>query len=179
MKIPIIISGKKYKIKAINDLTTKEFIEMSKIDNLDYVKYIAWQTKREFNDAFFAVTSKTVEKAIGNVPDITKIKRPKGFDYKNTIQTVGQRHQVESSNLTGYELLVFTLAVSQAKSNNIDDVNKLRDEYLKQSFSLILPAGFFFFRTLQTGKNYVGKSLERLAELIKMLFLRNKLVEKD
>src|SRR3972149_5816605 len=109
--IPITISGKKYKIKPISALTTKEFIEMSTIKDMDYIKYIAWQTGEPFDKAFFAVTSITVEQAIGTAPDITKLPIPKWVDKNKIIDTVGQRHQVENSLLSGFELLVFCLAV--------------------------------------------------------------------
>ena len=154
MNIPIKINDKKYNIKPIAELSTKEFIELSKIENCDLVKYIAWQTKVKLDEAFFAVTSKTVELAVGKTPDITKMKcmQVDYIDYKKTIETVGQRHQVENSNLQGFDLIVFTLAVSQAQSNNIDDVNKLRDEYFKKPFLEILPAGFFFFKNYKSGR---------------------------
>jgi hypothetical protein len=174
MTIPIVINKKKFKIKPIAELSTTQFIEMSKIENLDAVKYIAWQTEQKFDDAFFAVTSRTVELAIGNAPDITKLKLPKWPDYSKTIQTVGQRHQIESSGLAGFDLLVFILAVSQARSNNIDDVNKLRDEYLQMPFVQVLPAGFFFFQNLQPGKNFAGRSLEILRRLMRIVMSRKK-----
>lgn len=168
--IPIKIRNKKYKIKAISDLNTSEFLELVKIEDIDMVKYISWQTGFKMEDVFFAVTSKTVELAIGKVPDITKIPKPNlnYVDYTKTIETVGQRHQVESSGLDGYELLIFTLAVSQARSNNIDDVNKLRDLYLTKPFIEILPAGFFFFKKLQPGKTFARKSLEIFLQVIRI-----------
>ena len=97
-----------------------------KIEELDLVKYISWQTGFKMKDAFFAVLSPAVEKAIGKVPDISQLKKPDidYVDYDKKIETVGQRHQVEQSGKEGFELLAFTLAVSQARSNNIDDVNK-------------------------------------------------------
>jgi len=150
--IPILISGKKYKIKAINELTTAEFIKLSKIENCDTVKYIAWQTKLSIQDSFFAVTSSTVVKAIGAVPKIEKIPRPKCFDYSKIIETIGQRHQIENSGKTGFELLVYCLAVSQARSNNSDKVNELEADYLTRPFTEILPAGFFFFQNYRDGK---------------------------
>lgn len=166
--IPITISDKKYKIKTILELTTREFIELTKIEDLSFIKYIAWQTSSDLEKAFFVKMSKSVELAIGVVPDVTKMKRPKRFDYSKTIQTVGQRHQVEASNLTGYELLVFCLAVSQAQSNNIDKVHELRDAYLDQPFAEILPAGFFFFKSLEPGKNFGQKILMKFSSLIKI-----------
>jgi hypothetical protein len=172
MKIPILIQGKKYSIKPIRELNTAEFLELSKIKDLDIVKYIAWQTKVKFKDAFFAVTSKTIETAVGQIPDVTKLPRPKGFDYTKLIETVGQRHQVEACNLTGYELLVFVLAVAQARSTNIDDVNKLRDAYLTRPFTDILPAGFFFFKTLQPGKKSGVKSFAKQVGLISTRILK-------
>ena len=158
MKHPIIIDGKKYKIKAIKDLTTAEFIELSKIENPDVLKYIAFQTGVTIDKAFFAIISPQVEKAIGKIPDITKMPVPKWVDKSKIIETVGQRHQIESSNVTGLELLVLCLAVSQARSNNFDEVQKLQDEYMKQPFAQVLPAGFFFFKTFRNGKKRGLKS---------------------
>ena len=168
--IPIKIRNKKYKIKSIDELTTSEFLELVKIEELDLVKYISWQTGFKMKDAFFAVLSPAVEKAIGKVPDISQLKKPDidYVDYDKKIETVGQRHQVEQSGKEGFELLAFTLAVSQARSNNIDDVNKLLDLYLTKPFTEILPAGFFFFRKLQPGKNFVQRNSARLLQLIRM-----------
>lgn len=176
--IPIKIADKKYKIKTILELTTREFIELTKIEDLSFIKYIAWQTSSDLEKAFFVKMSKSVELAIGVVPDVTKMKRSKRFDYSKTIQTVGQRHQVEGSNLTGYELLVFCLAVSQAQSNNIDKVHELRDTYLNEPFAEILPAGFFFFKNLEPGKNFVQRILMMFSILIKMLNSRKLLESK-
>lgn len=151
--IPIIIEGTKYKIKSIAELNTSELIELSKLEAVDTIKYIAWQTGCSFENSFFAVTDNAIEKSIGKAPDITKMKLPKVkyVDFSKTLTTVGQRHQVEGSGLSGYELLVFVLAVSQARSLNIDDVYKLRDIYLKKSWQEILPAGFFFYKIYKAG----------------------------
>ena len=157
MKIPITINGKKYSVRPIADLSTGEFLEFAKVKNPDIMKYIAFETKTKHKDAFFAVISPTVEKSLGKIPDVSKLKRPalSYIDYSKSIETVGQRHQIEDSNLKGYDLLVFTLAVSQAQSMNIDDVNKLKDEYLKKPFLEILPAGFFFLKKSAHGRNNV------------------------
>lgn len=169
MLIPIKIKGKPYRIKPITELTTKEFIALCKIENLDIVKYIAWQTGVKMDTAFFAITSPAVNKAIGQIPDITKLPFPKTFNKSNVIETVGQRHQIEGCGLDGFELLVFVLAVAQAKSNNIDDVNKLRADYLDRPFTEILPAGFFFYKNLNSGRRGAVSYLKRLPVLIKML----------
>lgn len=173
--IPILISGKKYKIKSIAELSTAEFIELSKIENCDTVKYISWQTKLSMQDSFFAVTSKSVEQAIGKVPDITKLKRPKGFDYSKIIETVGQRHQVENSGKDGFELLVYCLAVAQARSNNIEKVQELEADYLTRNPRLIMPAGFFFFKSYRGGKKRGDKILNWLLGLINTLKKRKPL----
>lgn len=174
--IPILIQNKKYKIKTIAELNTSEFIELCKIENLDTIKYIAWQTQLNTDKAFFSVIDPVVEKQIGSIPDVTKLRRPTlpYVDYKKTIQTVGQRHQIEGANITGYALLVFCLAVSQAQSNNIDDVNQLQAWYLKQKWTDILPAGFFFYQNLQTGKRKEMRLLSWLRELISTKFKKNR-----
>jgi hypothetical protein len=160
--IPIRISNKSYKIKSIPELTTAEFIELSKIEACDLVKYISWQTGLSLDTCFFAVTDKRIERALGVAPDITKLPKPKWPDYKALIETVGQRHQIETSNLTGMELLIYCLAVSQAHSNNSDEVQALYDDYLTRPFALILPAGFFFFRNYSNGNRFAGQSLKKL-----------------
>ena len=173
--IPILISGRKYKIKSIPELTTAEFIELSKIQEPDFVKYISWQTKLSMEDCFFTITSKAVEEAIGKMPDITKLPYPKhrkDLPQSKTIETVGQRYQVEGCGLHAFELLVFVLAVAQARSNNIDDVHRLRDQYLQQPFTEILPAGFFFIQMLRSGKRSGVSYLWRLAVLIGTRSLR-------
>jgi len=170
--IPIKIGNQKYKIKAIHELTTAEFIELSKIDNIDMLKYISWQTGLSEEKTFFAVVSNTVEKAIGVIPDIKEMPKSKKFDYKKIIETVGQRHQIEKCKFEGYELLVFVLAVSQAASNNIDKVEELRAQYLDMPFTEILPSAFFFFKILQGGKRKEMKLLNWLRCSIKILNLR-------
>lgn len=177
--IPIKINKKKYKVKAISELTTREFIELSKIEDLNIIKYIAWQTGSDLEKAFLATTSPTVQKAIGAIPDITKLKKPNCFDYKMLIDTVGQRHQVESCEYEGYELLVFCLAVSQARSNNIDDVEKLYYSYLDLNFTQILPAGFFFFKSYKHGKRNVINGLKMLLSSSKIKKLKNKRVHRS
>lgn len=173
--IPITINKKKYQVKPIAELTTAEFMEVVKIEGLTMVKYIAWSTGLKMEEAFFAITSNAVNSAIGIIPDISKLPRPDCFDYSNIIETVGQRHQIEASKLKDYELLVFVLAVSQAKSNNIDDVYKLRDEYMNRPFMEILPAALFFFRILAHGKSSVLNILKTLFSLISIRKSKNKL----
>lgn len=173
--IPIRVSNKKYKIKSIDELTTREFIEVSKIESLDMVKYIAYQLAIPKDKAFFAQLDPKLIAAIGKIEDVRKLPKPKGlFDYTKTIQTVGQRHQIEESNLTDYELLVYVLAVSQALSSNIDEVYKLRDKYMYMSFKDVLPAGFFFFKNLQSGSSYGVNFLKKLAGLINTVLKRNR-----
>lgn len=174
--IPLTINKKKVKIKSIDELTTKEFIELSHIENCDTVKYIAWQTGLTFNDAFFVKSPKSLEKQIGIAPDITKLPTLilDYVDYSKMIETVGQRHQVEESKLQGYELLVHCLAVSQAQSMNIDDVNRIKDIYLEKPFKEILPAGFFFFKIYRDGRGKGLIFLTWLMELIRTWRLRSK-----
>ncbi|MFA5194853.1 MAG: hypothetical protein WC401_03540 [Bacteroidales bacterium] len=160
--IPIKINNKKYRIKPIDHLTTKEFIEFAAVENPDLVKYIAWQAGVKMDDAFFATTSAQLEKAVGKMQDVTTYPRPHWPDYRKGIDTVGQRHQVESCSYTGFELLVFCLAVAQARSNNIDDVEKLRASYLDRQYLEILPAGFFFFNSYRTGRKPGLKFLRKL-----------------
>jgi hypothetical protein len=167
--IPIIVDKKKYKIKAIHELSTREFIELSKIELLNVQRYIAWQCSLDEAVVFFIKVSPAIEASIGTVPDITRINPPKRFNYKRQIETIGQRHQVEQCGKTGFELLVFTLAVAQARSNNIDDVNKLYNEYMQQPFYEILPAGFFFFKRYSRGRRSVQGILKKLPGLKKIL----------
>lgn len=179
--IPITIEGTKYKIKSIAELNTKEFIELSKIENCDSIRYIAWQTGQTFENSFFAVTDKAVEASIGKAQDITKMKLPKVkyVDYSKTLITVGQRHQVEGSGLSGYELLVFVLAVSQARSLNIDDVYKLRDDYMLKPWQEILPSGFFFYKIYRAGNAPGLNGLLSRLELTLRLILNKGLVLKN
>lgn len=172
--IPLKIRNLKYKIKAIDELTTAEFISLSKIENPDLIKYISWQLNIPLDKAFQAVIDPLLITAIGTMPDITKMPKPKGFDYSKIIQTVGQRFQVEESGLSGFDLLVFVLAVSQAQSMNIDEVYKLRDSYLVKPFKETLPAGFFFFKTLQNGKPSARNFLRKLQALINTALKRNR-----
>lgn len=179
--IPIKINSKKYKIKSVDELTTGELIELSKIPELTTVKYISWQTEQSLKDSFFAVVDAATEQAIGKIPDITKMQRPRlsYVDYSKTIQTVGQRHQIEESNLKELELLVFILAVSQARSNNIDDVLKLQSDYMAKPWSEILPAGFFFFRNLRPGSNFATRNFRKVLALISMLRKKSKQAAKN
>ena len=134
MKIPIKINNKSYKVPQLCDLNTKDFIEVSKIEGIatekeqfDSVKYIAWYLKLDTKEAFFATMPDKLHRELSYFPDVRKTSlMPLDYiDPKKTIETVGQRFQVEESGLKGYELAVFVLAVAQAQSNNIDEVNKL------------------------------------------------------
>jgi len=179
--IPLQINKKKVKIKSIDELTTKEFIELSHIENCDIIKYIAWQTGVTLNDAFFVKSPKSLENQIGIAPDITKLPTliVDYIDYSKQIETVGQRHQVEEIKLQGYELLVHCLAVSQAQSNNIDDINHLKDIYLEKPFKEILPAGFFFFGIYKNGRSKGLIFLTWLMGLIRTWQLKSKLALSD
>jgi len=163
--IPITIQSKKYSIKSIDEINAKEFIELMALTPIDSVKYIAWQTGLKLEEAFFCTISKAVEKGIGQIPDISKLPKSKLFDYSKLIDTIGQRHQIEQSKLSEYELIVFCLAVSQAQSFNIDEVQQRYDEYLELPFKDVFAAGFFFCKNLEHGRS---KGLRRL---MKQLFL--------
>lgn len=173
--IPITIGKKKYDLKAIWELTTREFIELSKIKDIDIQKYIAWQLSLDADMVFFAKISPAIEAAIGVAPDITKLIPCAEFDLKKGIDTLGQRHQIEQCNKKDFELLVFTLAVSQAQSMNIDDVMKLYDEYMKKEFYKVLPTGFFFFNRSKRGSSSVLENFRRLQESIKIKRSRKRL----
>lgn len=175
--IPIKINNKKYSIKSIDELTTKEYIELSKIEGIEIVRYVAWQTNLTFEKAFFATTDKELEIAIGKTKDISKLPiLPVHYlNFKKSIETVGQRYQIETSKLEGYELLVFCLAVAQAQSNNIDDVHKLINYYNTKPWRETLPAGFFFYRLYRNGKRFVDGFLMNLLDLIKTRLSKNRL----
>lgn len=178
--IPITINKVKHSIKRIDELSTGEFIEMSKIDGLDVVKYISWQTGLTIDEAFFAVTDDVLELAIGKAPDITKLPLATVdyIDYKKGVDTVGQRHQVEDSKKKDFELVLFTLAVAQAASTDIDKANELYREYLDKPFYETLPAGFFFYKRFKNGKKIGENICVWLLELIKIRLLKNKLALK-
>ena len=184
--IPIKIGTKKYKIKAIHELTTSEFIEMDKIKDLMYdeetkllsydaiAKYISWQLGISFDEAFFIVADEKIKIAIGSYCEIQTMSRSKKFDYTKIIETVGQRHQIEKCKYEGYELLVFVLAVSQAASNNIDKVEELRLKYLDMPFAEVLPSAFFFFKILRGGRRKGMNLLNWLRCSIKIPNLRKR-----
>lgn len=178
--IPIKINNKKYKIKSIDELTTSEYIELDGNKDFDIVKYIQWQTKCDFNDAFFATTSKGLEIAIGQKRDITKMPMlvVPYFDYKKTLETVGHRYQIEQSGLDGLKLLVFCLAVAQANDTNIDRVNQLVKYYNRKPWQEILPAGFFFFKNYRNGRSFAQGCLMRLMDRIRILVSKSKQVLK-
>ena len=175
--IPIKIGTKKHKIKTIDELNTAEFIELGKIEKPDILKYVSWQTGVTNDKAFFAVISPVVEKAIGQIPDITKLPFSKKFDKKKIIDTVGQRHQIESSKITGYELLVLCLAVAQGRTNNATEINELVQKYMKMSFIDVLPSGFFFFKNFSSGKKKGIRLLLWQAVLTKIRSLKDRLVQ--
>lgn len=164
MNIPIKINDKKYTVKPALEMTVVEYVKFEALKVKDVPSYISMMTGIKMKDAFFAVMSPAIENAIGTVPDIRKVKKPKrsDIDYTKSIDTVGQRHQIEDANLSGARLLVLTLAVSQARSMNIDDVYKLRDKYMSEPFIEILPAAFFFFNRLRRGRNKGVSYLKKL-----------------
>jgi len=183
MNIPIKINGKKYVVPQLCDLSTKDFIEVAKIEGIvkdggsfDTVKYIAWYLKLNIKKAFFATLPDKLHRELSYFPDIEKTKPP-ALDYidtKKAIYTVGQRFQVEESSLKGYELTVFVLAVAQAESNNIDGVNELYHFYMSKPAVYILPHAFFFSKIYANGKNTGVSFLRWPRALIKILGLRNK-----
>lgn len=151
--IPIIIKNRKYKVKPIASLTTAEFIELSKVEDLDIMKYIAWSTSSTMDDVYFVKISPVVEQLIGTIPDVTKLPPPAWAKKQSPIDMIGQRHQVERSGKEGLDLLVFVLAVAMARSNDEEKVNILYNCYMTLPFVEVLPAGFFFSTNLANGKN--------------------------
>lgn len=183
MKIPIKINGKSYKVAQVCDLNTREFITVSKIKGIsakdgqfDTVKYIAWYLKLDTKEAFFATMPGKLHRELSYFPDVEKGALPilSYIDPKKTIQTVGQRFQVEESSLKGYELAVFILAVTQAESNNIDDVNKLFELYMDKPAVYILSYAFFFSKIYKDGKSIAVSFSLWLLGLIRILKLRSR-----
>lgn len=172
--IPIKIGGKPFKIKPINSLITREFVEVSKIKNLDLMKYIAWFTGVKNEDAFFAKISNTVVEAIGQFKPIEKMPFPNTFDKRKLIETIGQRHQIERCKKKDYELLIYILAVSQAQTNDTSKVNEMYESYLEMPYVEVLPAGFFFYKNLKTGSNLEMKSFVWRRWLKKIKSLRSR-----
>ena len=183
MKIPIKINGKSYKVPMLCDLSTREFIEVSKIEGIatesgqfDSVKYIAWYLNLDTKDTFFATMPDKLHRELSYFPDVRNMALPilDYIDPKKTIETVGQRFQVEESSLKGYELTIFILAVAQAGSNNIDEINNLFDFYMTRPAVHILPYAFFFSKISKSGKSKGVNFSLWLLGLIRTLSLKNK-----
>lgn len=168
--IPIIVEGKKVQIKKIKELNVSDLIELEKIEGLNIVKYIAWATGISNEDAFFTKIDRHVIKAVGTFPPIDSLPvLPKYLDY--SVDTLGQRYQIESSNLQGYELVIFTLAVAMARSNNIDDVDRIVKELRERPYMEVLPAGVFFLKTLGVGKVTVRSIFRQTLMCLKIKIL--------
>lgn len=165
--IAIKINGKSYKIKEISELTTKEFIEVNRIEELDQLKYIAWTTKQEFQLIWKSKISESVIKMIGTMPDVTALPIPREVLGKNIksyeISTIGQRFMIEThTKYKGFDLLVFICAVALTVSPNINEIESCMERLYKLPFSVTLPAGHFFFHHLTSGRNFVTRFLRNI-----------------
>lgn len=169
--IPITIGDKKYRIKAIKDLSTKEFIEVSGMDSIDLLKYIKWASGAKLEDVFFASISEQLRSAIGSFKAIADLPIPYKYS-KCSIDTVGQRNQIEACHKTGYDLVVFTLAVAICRDNNIDVVNKKVEQLMGEPYVEVIPAGVFFLNLLRNGKSSERNFLKR-----SLLYLKTKATE--
>lgn len=177
--IPLKINGQKLKIKAIHEMTAKEFIEFSKIENPDKIKYISFITGVEYLAIFNSKIPNNILAMIGELEDITKIKPPKsilGYPLNRyDIDTVGQRFQLDNCNLKGYELLVFIVAVALANDPDLNKVNDFVKRLYDYPYREVMAAGNFFFQRSSFGKRKGLLSFTNIRALISTGLRRNRL----
>lgn len=168
--IPITINGKKYQVKSIDELTAKEFIEVSRIEQLDKMKYLEWATGLKFEIIYTTKISQQVLDLIGDIQDIETIPVPKYLMNKHVksyeISTIGQRFQIETCKHKGFDLLVFIVAVAFVNNPDITKVTDYMKVLYKQNYKDVMAVGNFFFQNLQngrnTGMNYLSKIMYRI-----------------
>ena len=168
--IPITINEKKYMIKSCDELTTKEFFEINKIENLDLLKYISWATKEDYSKVFHARISESVIKQIGSLKDDLPLpKKVIGIPVEiNIIDTIGQRFMIETSNKKESDLLIFVCAVALSKSEDYTVIEQYENRLLNALYTEVIPAAQFFFIHLQNGRNLGISSFRKTLLLIKI-----------
>lgn len=177
--IPITINNKKHKIKSIDELTTGEFIEVTRIENIDTLKYLAWATKVEYLTVFKSRIPDVVINEIGTIPDITKLKVTKQLlgKYVNRydVSMIGQRFIIETTKkYKGYDLLVFITAVAFTQSADLGEIEEYMERLYNEYFYLVLPVGNFFFQNLQNGRNTGVSFSVKIKRLTRILLLKNR-----
>lgn len=168
----------KYMIKSINELTTREFIKLSKIENPSIIDYLAISTGITYDKACEFKIEKPwlIQKAIGEIPDIEKLPVPE-WTNKNVIETIGQRYLIEtnSEKFKNYDLIVFVMAVAMKRTMNIDEIYKYMEYLYNRSFIEVIPAARFFFLNFKYGKSKGNIILNLIRKLIKILYLKREL----
>lgn len=176
--IPITINGKKYQIKSIDELTAREFIEVTRIENMDKIKYLEWSTKCKYEIIYTTKISPQVLELIGDIENIGDIPVPKFLLNKHVnsykIETIGQRFQIETSKYEGYDMLVFIVAVAFVNNPDISKVTYFMNILYDQNYKDVMAVGNFFFQNFMNGNNTGTSFFSKIIYRMKMLLLKSK-----
>ncbi len=172
--ITLKINGKKVKIPVVNELTVKQYSELVRKE-LNIINYLSVVLGKTYKEAFNSKVKgiEKLQKRIGTIQDYTKMPFAKHFIFddelyetkKIEVSTVGQRFMIEehASKLENEELLCYILAVGIAENPmDYEEINKLKDKLLQESYIKVLPVAFFlanrFLIGRKSGMNFLRMS---------------------
>lgn len=178
--ISVIINGKNKKIPSMDELTVKQYAKYIRTD-MSLINYLSVCLNINYKKAS-NIKIKNLDLLglrLGEIKDYTKVSTPKKliindelFFIKNIeISTVGQRFMIEENakKLKDEELFCFILAIGIVKDPmNIDEVNKMKNKLMKQSYINVLPLGFFLASRFLNGKKSVMSFFNPLKRSIRM-----------
>lgn len=185
--IHLTINKEKVSIPTMNELTVKQYIELSKKD-INIVSYLSVVLGMTYRESFNCKTKgiDKLLKRLGKLEDYTKITPEKKVIVNDElidileieVSTVGQRFMIEESsrNMGNEELLCFILAIGmindpEADDNpamNFDKITELKDKLMDGPYKKILPNAFFLANRFLIGRNNAMNYLKMSKQLISM-----------
>jgi len=193
----VILNNKKYKIKTSSNLTVKEYIEMSKFEQINIANYISVVTGLRVLDIAMSSLplrkTRRLVKYIGKLQTFRQLEKESKkvtmiyFDNETikkeyiSYDTLGTRILYEqkakelyssesSENEKMLQLIIYSLAVVLSKNYDASKTNEVYSKLLKCSYLDIFPFAIFFFRKLTNGQNKGRKLLKTLRKAISLIF---------
>lgn len=179
--IKLIINGKKQEIPTCDELTVRQYTDLMKKENYNFINYLSVVTGMNYKESFNAKikNAEGILKVIGSVKDITKVKAKSKFVIENEIyhrdkcliETVGQRIMIEEAipNFKNViDQMLFIMATGILKEPDYEKVIELRNKLFQYNYIKILPIAFFLNKSLRNGGRNVMNIFLRLRNTIKI-----------
>ena len=178
-------NNKTIKVPTFDELTVKQLINVTKKqvekekkkDPFTIVDYISTVTGKPYKDVYLTKIQgpDVIMQAIGSAKNIEKEKPKKELVIDDnlinvkelSIDTFGQRTMIElnGQSMNTFELYCFILAVGIVEEDNINQVNKLKDNLMNMNYLDILPSAFFLLKNSKIGKKRGRGFLKRFLNI--------------